>query len=135
MRGRMEKKLNDGGLDQRVTAELTVVCAALPNLSFSDEYIDAVVTWFVTSHLPRGPESMKEVFRVLRPGGVLAVLYHGAHATGTTTTVAAIVAEKSRTMGRTQMVTDTTLAAMTTEQSRIVLLRKRRTLSCHGFGN
>jgi ubiquinone/menaquinone biosynthesis C-methylase UbiE len=82
MRGRMEKKLNDGGLDQRVTAELTVVCAALPNLSFSDAYLDAVVTCFVTSHLPRRLESMKEVFRVLRPGGVLAVLDHGAHADG-----------------------------------------------------
>jgi SAM-dependent methyltransferase len=82
MRGRMEKKLNEGGLDQRVTAELTVVCAALPNISFSDAYFDAVVICFVTSHLPRRLESMKEVFRVLRPGGVLAFLDHGAHADG-----------------------------------------------------
>jgi SAM-dependent methyltransferase len=76
------RKLRNSSLAQRVTAELTVVCAALPNLSFSNKFFDAVVICFVTSHLPRRLESMKEVFPVLRPGGVLAVLDHGAHADG-----------------------------------------------------
>jgi ubiquinone/menaquinone biosynthesis C-methylase UbiE len=79
MRNRLRRKV-EAGLGRTVTAPIVVQDAALPELPFQAQEFDAVVMCFVASHLHGREDCMKELFRVLRPGGVLAVLDHGAHA-------------------------------------------------------
>lgn len=56
-----------------------VVNAALPNLPFQDASFDAVVMFFVASHMNRRVEGMAEVARVLKPRGKFLFIDHGAH--------------------------------------------------------
>jgi ubiquinone/menaquinone biosynthesis C-methylase UbiE len=79
MRDRLQRKV-EAGLGRTVTAPIVVQDAALPSLPFREHEFDAVVMCFVASHLHGRADGMKELFRVMRPGGVLAVLDHGAHA-------------------------------------------------------
>ncbi|WP_188193868.1 class I SAM-dependent methyltransferase [Nonomuraea sp. SYSU D8015] len=51
----------------------TIRKAALPDLPFADEAFDAVAGNFVINHVPDTAESLKELRRVLRPGGALAL--------------------------------------------------------------
>ncbi len=44
------------------------------NLSFEDESFDAVVSWDVVEHIPDQSRFLGEIYRVLRPGGI--VLLH-----------------------------------------------------------
>ena len=50
------------------------VQGALESLPFADNLFDAVVCKFVVEHLPSPPLVFSEFWRVLRPGGMLAVL-------------------------------------------------------------
>ena len=53
------------------TAEL--VCAALPHLPFASRQFDAVAANFVVNHTPDPRASVRELARVARPGGRVAV--------------------------------------------------------------
>lgn len=47
------------------------------NLHFPDGYFDLVYSWGVLHHTPDTPRAVREIWRVLRPGGVAKVmLYH-----------------------------------------------------------
>ncbi|MFF3286686.1 class I SAM-dependent methyltransferase [Streptomyces sp. NPDC003023] len=50
-----------------------VQLAALPNLPFADDEFDAVVGNFVVNHVGRPREALRELRRVTRPGGRMAV--------------------------------------------------------------
>ena len=63
---------------------LTFVDGDCRNLPYGSEHFDVVVFHTTLSHVPRPEEALKEAFRVLRPGGVLAV-FDGNY---TTTTLA-----------------------------------------------
>jgi ubiquinone/menaquinone biosynthesis C-methylase UbiE len=84
MRARLERKLR-AGLARNVSAAVVVHDFALPKLPVPEREFDAVVICFVASHLARRAEGMKELFRVMKPGGVLAILDHGAHVHDTCT--------------------------------------------------
>ena len=81
MRERLVAKMqSDASLITAVhPAKPVVVDAALPSLPFEDDAFDAIVTFFVLSHVDGRPEAMKELARVLKPGGKLLFLDHGAH--------------------------------------------------------
>ncbi|WP_171074658.1 class I SAM-dependent methyltransferase [Nonomuraea basaltis] len=53
----------------------TIRQAALPDLPFEDEEFDAVAGNFVINHVPDTGESLKELHRVLRPGGMIALTW------------------------------------------------------------
>ncbi|MFI6493938.1 class I SAM-dependent methyltransferase [Streptomyces sp. NPDC050564] len=53
--------------------EADVRLAALPRLPFADDAFDAVVGNFVLNHVGRPRETLKELRRVTRPGGRIAV--------------------------------------------------------------
>lgn len=47
------------------------------HLEFADEFFDVVYSWGVLHHSPDTPRAVREVFRVLRPGGTARVMiYH-----------------------------------------------------------
>lgn len=77
MRGRLQAKLQDSSIG--VATGAVVVDAALPRLPFEDAYFDSVVLFFVASHLPDRKAGIAEIARVLRPGGTLLFMDHGAH--------------------------------------------------------
>ena len=52
-------------------------------LSFEDNSFDLVYSWGVLHHSPNTPQAIKEVFRVLRPGGITRIMvYHKYSLTG-----------------------------------------------------
>lgn len=53
----------------------TIRQAALPGLPFEDEEFDAVAGNFVINHVPDTAESLRELHRVLRPGGTIALTW------------------------------------------------------------
>ncbi|MFI7702775.1 class I SAM-dependent methyltransferase [Nonomuraea sp. NPDC049480] len=53
----------------------TIRRAALPELPFRDEEFDAVVGNYVINHVPDTAETLKELHRVLRPGGTVALTW------------------------------------------------------------
>ncbi|MET7544110.1 methyltransferase domain-containing protein [Streptomyces sp. NPDC005507] len=53
--------------------EADVLLASLPRLPFADDEFDAVVGNFVLNHVGRPREALKELRRVTRPGGRIAV--------------------------------------------------------------
>lgn len=78
MRARLSSKL-DGRATGVSAGELVVVDAALPELPFEGGEFDAVLIFFVLSHVERRVEGMAEIARVLKPGGKLLFLDHGLH--------------------------------------------------------
>ncbi|NJP91216.1 methyltransferase domain-containing protein [Nonomuraea sp. FMUSA5-5] len=51
----------------------TIREAALPELPFEDDRFDCVAGNFVINHVPDAPAALRELRRVLRPGGALAL--------------------------------------------------------------
>lgn len=60
-------------LAQRKDPTIRLVCGALPNLPFAPGQFDAVVANFVVNHTPDPRASVRELGRVTRPGGRVAV--------------------------------------------------------------
>jgi len=60
-------------LAQAATKGVPVKVAALPSLPFTDEQFDAVVANFVLNHVGRPLPALRELRRVTRPGGRVAV--------------------------------------------------------------
>src|SRR5208282_5445413 len=52
---------------------LRIVDGVLPNPSLPDKNFDAVVMLHVIEHMPDPSENLREIHRVLKPGGVLVV--------------------------------------------------------------
>ena len=52
---------------------LDVIEGALEEAGFPDERFDAVTLWNVIEHVPDPPSTLREVARVLRPGGLLVL--------------------------------------------------------------
>jgi 2-polyprenyl-3-methyl-5-hydroxy-6-metoxy-1,4-benzoquinol methylase len=50
-----------------------IVAAPLDRANFPDDYFDVVTIWDVLEHVPDPVGELREVFRVLRPGGLLMV--------------------------------------------------------------
>lgn len=81
MRARLVAKL--AGRATGVTAgDVAVVEASLPSLPFDDGTFDAVVLIFVHSHVADRAAAAREVARVLKTGGRLLFMDHGAHLHG-----------------------------------------------------
>lgn len=55
----------------RDTLKLDVRCQLLEEANFPDASFDAVTLWGVIEHLKRPIETLKEIARVLKPGGIL----------------------------------------------------------------
>ncbi|MFB4280187.1 class I SAM-dependent methyltransferase [Nonomuraea sp. MTCD27] len=53
----------------------TVRLAALPDLPFEDGQFDAIAGNFVINHVPDAAAALRELHRVLRPGGALALTW------------------------------------------------------------
>ncbi|SDL03700.1 class I SAM-dependent methyltransferase [Nonomuraea jiangxiensis] len=53
----------------------TIRPAVLPDLPFEDEVFDAIAGNFVINHVPETDRALKELRRVLRPGGTLALTW------------------------------------------------------------
>ncbi|WP_052423376.1 class I SAM-dependent methyltransferase [Nonomuraea candida] len=53
----------------------TIRRAALPELPFEDERFDAIAGNFVINHVPDAPAALRELHRVLRPAGTLALTW------------------------------------------------------------
>lgn len=58
---------------------LEVSDAALPDLPFSDASFDAVACFLVLSHVHERPKALREIARVLKVGGRVLLMDHGAH--------------------------------------------------------
>jgi 2-polyprenyl-3-methyl-5-hydroxy-6-metoxy-1,4-benzoquinol methylase len=50
-----------------------IVNGILPNPAFSDHTFDAVVALHVIEHMPDPSENLREIHRILKPGGVLVI--------------------------------------------------------------
>lgn len=76
MRDRIAAKL-----EGRATgvADVSVIDGALPVLPFADAHFDAVVCFFVVSHVDGRSDAIAEMVRVLKPGGKLLLMDHGVH--------------------------------------------------------
>ena len=57
----------------RATYGLNVVGGLLPNPALPDRAFDAVVMLHVIEHMPDPAENLREIHRILKPGGVLVV--------------------------------------------------------------
>ncbi|KAI0563898.1 methyltransferase [Gracilaria domingensis] len=79
MRSRLEAKLRTRRSAVAAT-EANIVDGALPKLPFEDGTFEAVVYFFVHSHVEDRPSAVREIVRVLAPGGKLLFMDHGAHA-------------------------------------------------------
>lgn len=62
--------------------EATFVCADVAELDLADETFDAVVSLFMFGHLPQAdqPGVITQIYRWLRPGGVLLATFGGGDA-------------------------------------------------------
>lgn len=79
MRTRMARKLRNR---PSCAPNVHVMEASLPRLPFDQGEFDAVVAFFAVSHMDGRPAAMKEVARVLKPGGRFVFLDHGVHGHG-----------------------------------------------------
>lgn len=75
MRSRLKQRAKEAEGD----AHVEVFDAALPHLPFDDSSFDAVVAFMVLSHVADRPRALGEITRVLKPGGKLLLMDHGAH--------------------------------------------------------
>lgn len=73
-------------LSQRVASTRSAAAAHIevaderwPDLPYADASFDAVVCFMVLSHVAERDEAVKEAARVLKPGGKLLLMDHGAH--------------------------------------------------------
>jgi len=48
---------------------LNVTCGVLDNLNYPDNFFDTVIMWHVVEHLPSPKSTLKEIYRILKPGG------------------------------------------------------------------
>lgn len=64
---------------QGAAVEIEVSDARWPVLPYPDASFDAVVCFMVLSHVPKRDEAVVEAARVLKPGGKLLLMDHGAH--------------------------------------------------------
>lgn len=78
MRSRLKSKLSEH-VTGVASGEVSIVDAALPHLPFGNGEFDAIVLFFVASHLADRGAAAHEIARVLAPGGKLLFLDHGAH--------------------------------------------------------
>ncbi|CAN8066088.1 unnamed protein product [Agarophyton chilense] len=78
MRSRLEAKLRSRRSAVAAT-EAKVVDGALPKMPFEDDCFEAVVYFFVHSHVSDRPSAVEEIVRILAPGGMLLFMDHGAH--------------------------------------------------------
>jgi SAM-dependent methyltransferase len=62
-------KVRDSGMEERVTLQRE----SLLGLSFPDESFDYVLCWGVLMHIPEVGRAVRELSRVVRPGGALVV--------------------------------------------------------------
>ena len=67
----MDKDRSMTTLAARRHPEIPFASAALPLLPVADQAVDAVTANFVVNHTPDPRAALREVFRVLRPGGQL----------------------------------------------------------------
>ncbi len=58
------------GLDSRIQ---TRVAGSLTEAAFPHQFFDEVILWHVLEHIPRPAETLAEVHRILKPGGVVIV--------------------------------------------------------------
>jgi len=49
------------------------------NLPYSDNFFDVVYSWGVIHHTPDTPKAMREIYRVLKPGGNAKVMIYHRH--------------------------------------------------------
>jgi len=65
----------------QLTSDVQVADAE--KLPFHDDSFDLVYSWGVLHHTPNTPQAIREVFRVLRPGGITRIMiYHKYSLTG-----------------------------------------------------
>jgi SAM-dependent methyltransferase len=70
-------------LEGMAGARYTLLTADAEALPFSDETFDIVYSWGVLHHTPNTLQAYREVFRVLKPGGVMrTMIYHVPSWTG-----------------------------------------------------
>lgn len=59
----------------RKTYKLDVQAGVLSDFHFADKSFDVVTLWDVIEHVPDPNAELKEIYRILKPGGVLVVNY------------------------------------------------------------
>lgn len=75
----MRSKLAQRVEKSSTSTKIEVADDALPQLPYPDASFDAVACFMVLSHVHKRKESLREISRVLRVGGRLLLLDHGAH--------------------------------------------------------
>ena len=66
-------EISDWAVEQARAQGHTVINATLQQAQFPDNQLDVVSMFDVLEHLPTPVEYLKEVYRILRPGGVLVI--------------------------------------------------------------
>lgn len=55
--------------------DVNIKKGTLDNIKFKEEFFDVVTMWDVLEHVPNPKATLKEVYRILKPGGCLIVNY------------------------------------------------------------
>lgn len=76
MRKKLEDRINEAGKGED---HIQVVNAKLPQLPFKDEEFDVVAIFFALSHVSKKNDSVKEMVRVVKKGGLIVVMDHSFH--------------------------------------------------------
>lgn len=78
MRARLESKVTEHS-SRLGSDDVSVMDASVPDLPFADGEFDAVVMYFVASHISNRAAAARAIARVLKPGGKLLFMDHGVH--------------------------------------------------------